>query len=165
PQIGYHLEFRVPYYRLSLDWQALLADHGLASRRINRKGHYVLYFKESEQIEDCLTWMGAVGSSLELMNVKLVKNIRNNVNRIANCETANIDKVVAASARQVAAVRRIADTCGIGALPEDLRELAALRLDNPEYSLRELSEELSTPLSRSGINHRLERIMAFAEKL
>lgn len=165
PQIGYHMEFSVPYYHLSRDWQALFAEWGLTARGIRRKGGYVLYFKESEQIEDCLTLMGAMSASLELMNIKMVKDIRNNANRITNCESANIDKTVAAAARQMAALHTIQNTCGLDALPEDLRELAALRLENPDYSLRELGEALSRPISRSGVNHRLERIMAFAEHL
>ncbi len=165
PQIGYHLEFTFPYYHLTGDLKALFAECGLTAREVRRKGHYVLYFKESEQIEDCLTLMGAMNASLELMNIKMIKDIRNNANRIANCENANIDKTVAASSKQVAAIRLVADTCGLDALSEDLRELAALRLENPDMSLRELGVALTPPLSRSGVNHRLERIMEFAEKL
>lgn len=165
PQIGYHLEFTTPYYHLVGDWHALFSEWGLRAREIRRKGHYVLYFKESEQIEDCLTLMGAMNASLELMNIKMVKDIRNNANRIANCENANIDKTVAAASKHVMAVRKIQQRCGLDALPEDLRELAALRLDNPDYSLRELGAALTVPLTRSGVNHRLERIMDFADKL
>ncbi len=165
PEVGYHLEFSVPYYNLARDLLALLRELGLRAKYICRKGNHIVYLKESEQIEDCLTLMGAVGASLELMNVKLVKNIRNNANRVANCESANIDKTVAASAVQVEAVQKILDAGGVELLPEELRELALLRLENPELSLRELGEELSEPLSRSGVNHRLRRILAFAEEL
>ena len=165
PQIGYHMEFSIPYYHLSRDWQALFSEWGLTAREIRRKGNYVLYLKESEQIEDCLTLMGAMNASLELMNIKMVKDIRNKANRITNCESANIDKIVAAASRQVTAVKTIQRTCGIDALPDDLQELARLRLENPEYSLRELGESLAEPISRSGVNHRLNRIMEFAENL
>ena len=106
-----------------------------------------------------------MGASLELMNVKLVKSIRNNVNRAANCETANLDKTLAAALPQIEAVRRIEKRLGFDALPEDLRELCRLRAENPEYSLRELGEALHPPLSRSGVNHRLQRILEIAEKL
>ena len=95
----------------------------------------------------------------------MVKNIRNNANRVANCETANIDKTVAAAAVQVEAVRRICRCGGLDKLPEELRELAALRLENPDMSLRELGAALEPPLSRSGVNHRLQRILAFAADL
>ena len=165
PQVDYHLEFSVPYLNLSRDFVTLLGEQGLNARTVRRKGDYVVYFKESEQIEDCLTRIGATGASLELMNVKLIKSIRNNVNRAANCESANLDKTVAASLIQTEAMRRLEASVGLDALPEDLRELCRLRLENPDFSLRELGEQLIPPLSRSGVNHRLQRILALAEEL
>ncbi len=165
PQVDYHLEFSVPYYNLSHDLMTLMGEVGLLPKCVKRKGNYVIYFKESEQIEDCLTMMGAMSASLELMNIKMIKDIRNNANRVANCESANIDKTVAASLLQTEAVRRIESTVGIEALPQELRDLCRLRLENPEYSLRELGENLEPPISRSGVNHRLRRIMEFAENL
>lgn len=165
PQVDYHLEFSAPYLNLSRDLATLLAEMGLHPRMVRRKGNYVVYFKESEQIEDCLTLMGAVSASLELMNVKMIKSIRNSVNRAANCESANIDKVVAAAMVQTEAVRRIERCIGLDALPEDLRELCRLRLENPDFSLRALGESLDPPLSRSGVNHRFRRIMEIAEEL
>ena len=165
PEAGYHLEFHLSHYNLCRDLIALLGECALKPKYMNRKGNHVIYFKESEQIEDCLTRMGATGASLELMGVKMVKNIRNNANRVANCETANIDKTVAAAASQLEAIRRIERNGGIGLLPQELRELCELRLENPEMSLRELGEALSEPISRSGVNHRLRRIMEFAENL
>lgn len=165
PQVDYHLEFCVPYYNLSHDLMTLMGELGLLAKCVKRKGNYVIYFKESEQIEDCLTMMGAVSASLELMNIKMIKDIRNNANRVANCESANIDKIVAASLLQTEAVKRIDSTVGIEALPQELRDLCRLRLEYPEYSLRELGECLEPPISRSGVNHRLRRIMEFAENL
>lgn len=165
PQVDYHLEFSVPYYNLSHDLMTLLGEMGLLAKSVRRKGNYIVYFKESEQIEDCLTLMGAVGASLELMNVKMIKDIRNNANRVANCESANIDKTVAAALVQTEAVRRIDSTIGVDALPEDLRELCLLRLQNPDYSLRELGNCLEPPISRSGVNHRFRRILEIAENL
>ena len=165
PSSDYHLEFSVPYYNLSRDLTALLAECGLRAKLARRGGCHIVYFKESEQIEDCLTLIGATNASLELMGVKMVKNIRNNANRVANCETANIDKTVAAAAVQVEAVRKICRCGGLDKLPEELLELAALRLENPDMSLRELGEALEPPLSRSGVNHRLQRILAFAADL
>jgi DNA-binding protein WhiA len=165
PQVDYHLEFSVPHYNLSHDLMTLMGEMGLLAKCVKRKGNYVVYFKESEQIEDCLTMMGAVSASLELMNVKMIKDIRNNANRVANCESANIDKTVAAALVQTEAVRRIQSTVGFDALPSELRELCRLRLDNPDYSLRELGECLDPPISRSGVNHRFRRIMEIAENL
>ena len=165
PSSDYHLEFSVPYFNLSRDLLTLLLELGLSAKMIRRKGSYVVYLKESEQIEDCLTMMGAVAASLELMNVKIVKDIRNTANRITNCESANIDKTVAAAAVQIEAVRKISRCGGLQNLPKSLREIAQLRLDNPDMSLRELGENLTEPLSRSGVNHRLRRIVELADKL
>ena len=95
----------------------------------------------------------------------MLKEVRNNVNRKTNFETANIDKTVGASVRQVEAIRKIRDTVGLAALPEELQETAELRLKNPELSLRELGQLFQTPVSRSGVNHRLRRLMEEAEKL
>jgi DNA-binding protein WhiA len=103
--------------------------------------------------------MGAARQSLELMNVKVYKDLRNKANRVTNCETANIEKTVNASSNQVEAIKRLIKTHGLEVLPEDLREIAELRLQNPEVSLRELGEMLGLPLSRSGVNHRLKKLM------
>ncbi len=165
PQHDYHLEFTVPYYNLSRDLLALLGEVDFPAKVVTRNGSYVVYIKESERIEDCLTYLGAPRATLELMNVKMVKSIRNNTNRRFNFENANMDKTVAAAGIHLQAVRRIESICGIGALPQDLQPLARLRLENPDMSLRELAQALDPPLSRSGVNHRMQRILAFAESL
>lgn len=165
PSADYHMEFSVPHFRLSRDLLALMQELGFGARLVRRKGSHIVYLKESEQIEDALTLMGAVGASLELMNVKIVKDIRNTANRIANCESANIDKTVSASLAQIEAIRRIERKGAMDGLPEELRELARLRTEHPELSLRELGELLPEPLSRSGVNHRLRRILEYAETL
>ena len=121
--------------------------------------------KESEQIEDFLTLIGAPVSSMKLMEVKVVKTVRNHVNRTTNCETANLNKTVSAAAAQLQDIRYILENAGLSYLDPDLRELAELRLQNPEMSLRELSQTLSAPISRSGVNHRLKRIGEAARRL
>jgi DNA-binding protein WhiA len=100
--------------------------------------------------------------SLEIMNIKIYKNMRNKANRVTNCETANISKTVNASIAQLEAIRRLKREHGFDILPEELREVAQLRVDNPDMSLRELGRLLSTPLTRSGVNHRLMKIMELA---
>ena len=165
PSHDYHLEFSVPYYNLSRDLQSLLGEENIRAKSVSRNGSYIVYIKESERIEDCLTYLGAPLAAMELMNVKVYKSIRNETNRRINCENANIDKTVAAAGNQIDALRRIEDTCGLSALPEDLQALAQLRLDNPDMSLRDLGAAMEPPLSRSGVNHRIQRILAFAANL
>lgn len=165
PEHDYHLEFSVPHYNLSRDLATLLRELDLPAKITTRGGNYVVYMKESERIEDCLTLLGATRASLELMGVKMVKSIRNDTNRRINFENANIDKTVQAAGAQMDALRKIEDTCGIEALPEDLQEIARLRMEHPEMSLRDLGAAMDPPLSRSGVNHRLKRILQFAEEL
>ena len=165
PEREYHLEFVVPYRNLSEDLKAFVTGCGIPIRSTTRKGSYILYLKESEHIEDILTYMGAVQSSLELMNIKIVKDVRNKVNRVTNCETANIGKTIAAAQDQINDIQLIESQKGISWLPEDLQELAQLRLENPDLSLRELCGILSEPLSRSGVNHRLKRLSRIAQEL
>jgi len=165
PAHDYHLEFSVPHYNFSRDLLALLREEGFPAKVVTRGGSYIVYIKESERIEDCLTYLGAQRAALEMMGVKMVKSIRNDTNRRINCESANIDKTVQAAAAQLEAVRRIEEKGGLALLPDDLQELARLRWDNPDMSLRDLGAALNPPLSRSGVNHRLKRIIEFEEKL
>lgn len=164
PQKDYHLEFSVSHRRLAQDLVTLLEEaEGLSLQPsiTRRKGGCVVYIKDSEQIADLLTYMGAPGASMTLMQAKMVKEVRNYVNRTTNFETANIDKTASASAKQVVAIHRLQETVGLDNLPEDLREMAYLRLENPEMSLRELGKALS--ISRSGANHRIQRLMEMAK--
>lgn len=165
PETAYHLEFNVPYYNLSKDLLALLREQDFSAKYVCRKGTHVIYLKESEQIEDCLTLMGAQGAALEVMGAKVIKSIRNDVNRAANCENANIDKTVAAAGAHIDAIVRLEQAGKLSSLPEQLQVIAKLRYDNPELSLRELAELCDPPLTRSGLNHRLQRILEAAENL
>ncbi|MBQ5319419.1 MAG: DNA-binding protein WhiA [Oscillospiraceae bacterium] len=161
----YHLEFVVPYYDLTQDLLNLLTEVGINAKYTERKNMYVIYLKGSEAIEDLLTLMGATMSSIDLMNVKIYKDVRNKANRIANCDSANIERTLKASDKQIADIEYIADTIGLENLPADLINIAELRLEFPEMSLRELGENLDKPLGRSGANHRLKRISEIAEAL
>lgn len=161
----YHLEFVVPYYDLTQDLLDLLTEVGINAKYTERKNMYVIYLKGSEAIEDLLTLMGATMSSIDLMNVKIYKDVRNKANRIANCDSANIERTLKASDKQIADIEYIADTIGLKNLPTDLINIAELRMEYPEMSLRELGENLDKPLGRSGANHRLKRISEIAEAL
>ena len=165
PGKDYHLEFVTPHIHLARDLAALLRAREFSPKAGVRKGNRVVYFKDSGQIEDMLTFMGAARQSLELMNVKVYKDLRNKANRVTNCETANIEKMVNASAVQVEAIRKLSKARMLDDLSDDLREVAAARLENPDASLRELGSLLTTPLSRSGVNHRLGRLIELAKNL
>ena len=141
----------------------MLEEKELKPGLTNRKGYHILYFKGSEAIEDCLYLMGASGAMFEMMNVKIVKDIRNSANRKANCETANIERMVQAVRVQLDAIEKIRRLRGLEYLSEDLHAMARLREENPDSSLSELAE--MSALSRSGVNHRLRRIVDIAAAL
>lgn len=168
PNKNYHFEFVVPYLNLSKDLKLFISDYdelNVLPKTITRNSTYVIYFKDSESIEELLAAMGATNSALELMGVKMYKDVRNNVNRKLNFESANLDKTIDAAGRQVDAIRFIKNKVGLDYLNDELKELAKLRLENPEISLRELGGLLTKPISRSGLNHRLKRICDIAESL
>lgn len=166
PNKEYHLEFLAQHKNLAGDLFTLLGEQeafAITPAVAVRKGVHLVYCKDSGQIEDLLTFLGAPGASMELMQIKMYKEALNNINRKTNFETANMDKTFSASARQTASIAVINDTIGLSALPEDLQELAALRLANPDMTLRQMSLQLH--ISRSGVNHRLRRILEVGEKL
>ena len=165
PETDYHLEFNVPSLTLSRDVLSLWEELGYDAKSIRRKGDNVIYFKDSTVIEECLTLMGASASALELMQIKMFKDLRNRTNRAANCDMANLSKVVAAGEEHRRALEVIRTHGGFTSLPDDLQELAQLRWDNPQISLRDLGELLDPPLTRSGVNHRLKRICDIATRM
>ena len=165
PEKNYHLEFVVPFLKLSNDLFSFLQELGFMPKHIMRKGYHIIYFKDSANIEDLLTLMGATNATLRLIGVKVDKDMRNHVNRRVNFETANIDRSVQAGGLQVEAIRKIAKARGLDSLPQGLREIAQIRLDNPEATLYELEELFGGRLSRSGINHRLKRLEQIAAEL
>ena len=165
PERDYHLEFSVAFMNLSKSMITALQELELQPKLTNRKGYNIIYFKDSEAIEDCLYIMGASKCMFDMMNVKIVKEIRNSANRKANCETANIEKTVAAASPQINAILKIQDKKGLDTLSEPLRQMAQIRLENPDSSLGELAEMFDPPISRSGVNHRLSRLVQIAKEL
>lgn len=165
PQKEYHLEFSVPEEELAAELAQLLEDIGVTAGRVIRRGQHIVYIKGSESIEDTLTFIGAQQCTLELMNVKIYKDVRNKANRIANCDSANIDKVVNAAMKQIEDIKLIASVSGLDSLSDDLKEVALLRLENTDMSLKEIGENLSEPLSRSGVNHRFQKLSKIADSL
>ncbi len=165
PSKGYHLEFTVPEKGLAGELLMLLESIGVNAKAVLRRGQYVVYVKESESIEDTLTFIGAQQCTLELMNIKIYKDVRNKANRITNCDNANINKVVNAALKQIEDIKLIESTLGLDYLPAELRQVAQLRLENNGMSLRDMGEALVPPISRSGVNHRLKRIEKMADEI
>ena len=130
-----------------------------------RKNHYIVYLKEGEQIADILNVMGAHVSLMSLENVRILKEVRNSVNRQVNCEVANVTKTVNAAARQIEDINYIKENLGFENLPEGLEDVALLRLAHPDSSLIELTKLLGSPIGKSGMNHRLKKLSQIAEEL
>jgi DNA-binding protein WhiA len=165
PEKTYHLEFVDVDYQHSLELQNLINYFDMDAKMIERKGHYVVYLKEGEKIVDLLNVIGAHISLMDLENLRIIKDMRNNVNRIVNCETANLSKTVSASIKQLSEIEYIQETIGLNSLPELLEEVARKRLMFPEASLKELGEMLSPTVGKSGVNHRLKKISVIAETI
>lgn len=165
PEKNYHLEFSNTDYDHCVDLKKLILSFGIEAKIVERKNHYVLYIKEGEQIVDMLNIMSAHKALMELENVRIVKDLRNNLNRIVNCEAANINKVVSAAVKQINAIEYIRNTVGLNYLSPQLREMARLRLEYPDMSLKELGTKLNPPVGKSGVNHRLSKIMKIEKQL
>lgn len=165
PDKNYHMEFVIPHAKLCMDLIKILNDIDINAKHIVRKYTNVAYIKESENIEDMLTMMGATESSLHIMGVKIEKDVRNKINRQMNFESANLNRSIEAGLVQVRAIEKIVRTNGLSSLTDELRELAELRLENPDMSLKELGASLNPPISRSGVNHRLDKLCKIANQI
>lgn len=165
PEGTYHLEIITNDSLHAEDLSKLLNKFNLGAKVSMRKNWHVVYIKESEHIVEFLGFIGAHRALLEFENVRVLKDMRNQVNRLVNCETANLNKTVDAAVRQVDNIKKVADSIGLHALPEPLREIAELRLEYPDASLKELGEMLTPKVGKSGVNHRMRKIDELAEKL
>lgn len=155
-----HLELVTDHKNVAGETFSLLLEMGFAPRDTLRAGNYVIYFKRSEQAEDLFTTMGASGAAMELMNAKVEKDMRNAINRRVNCDSANADKIVSAAQAQLEQIRLLERELGLEKLPGELQALALLRIANPEASLADLAALSDPPLTKSGINHRMRKLMA-----
>lgn len=165
PEKAYHLEFSVSHRNLCMDICRIIGeiqDCSISAKLLSRSGAYIAYIKDSDQITDLLTYMGAVVASMNIMGTKALKQVRNTANRRANSEIANLQKTASASANQIKAIKKLKKDGRYNLLPDELRVVAELRYDYPELTLRELGEMLNPPISRSGVNHRLEKIIQLA---
>lgn len=165
PQKSYHFEIVCQTETQANQLVELLESFGIDAKIVWRKGTYVVYLKEGSGIVDTLNIMGAHVSLMELENIRILKDMRNNVNRQVNCETANINKTVSASVKQIEDIKLIEQTVGLNKLPLGLHEIAAARIDNPDISLKELGELLNPPIGKSGVNHRLRKLADIAKDI
>ncbi len=165
PEGNYHLEILVNDENFGEALCGLMKRYDLAARINNRKNWDVVYLKGSDEIIKLLNLMGAHNALLNFENVRIYKDMRNQVNRLVNCETANLNKTVNAAVKQVEDIKLIDETMGLAKLPRNLQAVAEIRLNYPDISLKELGEMLDPQIGKSGVNHRIRRIQRIAEKI
>ena len=165
PEKFYHLEIVFTEYEKALEIKQMIESFQLDAKIVERKGHYVVYLKEGAQIADMLRIMEAPLALMEFENIRIVKEMRNSINRQVNCEAANLGKTISAAVKQVEDIKFIDSTVGLDNIPEGLAETARKRLKYPEASLKELGELMEPPLGKSGVNHRLKHLSELAEDL
>ena len=162
----YHLEIYSIYEEHNNDVCRMLNYYDLNARTLERRNGYISYLKGAEKIAEFLTLIGATNAMLKFEDVRIVRDMRNSVNRLVNCESANINKTIDAAAKQIANIHFIDERVGLDHLPPKLKEIAVLRVEYPEISLKELGDIVpSGPISKSGINHRIRKINDYAEQL
>ncbi len=164
PKKSYHFEIVCCGQAKAEQIQEQLGCFGLDARIVTRKNHEVVYLKEGSQIVDALNIMGAHMALMDLENVRIIKEMRNDINRIVNCETANINKTVHAAYRQQEAIRYLQKKGMLQSLPRQLQEIAGLRMEYPQATIRELGAYCDPPVGKSGVNHRLRRLEETAQK-
>lgn len=165
PNRSYHLEFVCGSRPAASRLLEVVRETGAHPKMIRRRNDYVVYLKEIAEISDLIGLMGSRVGLMNLENIRILKEMRGNVNRKVNCETANINKTVSAAVRQIEDIRLIEERVGLDTLPNGLDEMARVRLQYPEASLQELGELLDPPVGKSGVNHRLRRLSDIAAKL
>lgn len=165
PEKSYHFEIVCNSEKKAEQLQNIINSFGMEAKIVQRKKSHVVYLKEGEQIVDILNLMGAPVSLMNLENVRTLKGMRNSVNRKVNCETANIHKTVSAAVKQLEDIRYLQETVGLKRLPAALQEMAEVRLEYPEATLKELGTYLNPPVGKSGVNHRLRKLGMMAEDL
>ena len=165
PEKFYHFEIVCATQPKAEQLRELIATFDIEAKIVRRKKYYVVYIKEGSQIVDILNVMEAPVALMELENIRIVKEMRNSVNRQVNCETANINKTVSAAVKQMDDIRYIQAVIGLDGLPDNLRELALGRLERPDATLKELGEALNPPVGKSGVNHRLRKLGILADDL
>ena len=165
PEKSYNLEFLSTRHYLSQQLEAMLAEHDFHPHRALRKGANTVYVKAADHIEDLLTFMGAGGAAMRIMDQRLYNEMRNKTNRLSNCETANLGKSVQAAVQVQMAIQRLKDAGALATLPEPLRQTAKMRMQYPDLPLAKLAQKMDPPVSKAGLSHRLKRIQEAAQRL
>lgn len=165
PNKSYHVEIICETEESAHNILDIAKELGLNMKIVERNEVYAVYLKEGDLISDFLSIVGANNALLKFENIRALKDIRNSVNRIVNAETSNLNRQIAASVKQTNAIEKIEATIGLNSLDKNLREVAIVRLANPNDSLKEIGEKLPSPIGKSGVNHRLKKIIEIAEKL
>ncbi len=165
PEKAYHLEIVCNSQERARQLQEIINSFEMEAKIVQRKKSYVVYLKEGSQIVDILNIMEAHVSLLNMENVRILKEMRNSVNRQVNCETANINKTVSAAVKQVEDINYIKSMRGLDSLPDNLKEIALIRLQYPQAPLKELGTFLEPPVGKSGVNHRLRKLCEMAEEI
>ena len=165
PEKSYHLEFVCSYLEQAKQLCSMIQEFQIEARVIKRKKYHVVYLKEGAGLVDLLNVMGAHVSLMNLENLRIVKEMRNSINRRVNCEAANISKTVNASSKQIEDILYIQSHYGFEKLPENLRQMAHIRLEHPDATLIELGSYLDPPVGKSGVNHRLRKLSGIADDI
>lgn len=164
PGKAYHCEWVCSSYEGANQIKEIISSFGLEAKIVQRKSTWIVYLKEGSSVVDVLNVMEAHVALMELENIRILKEMRNTVNRKVNCEAANINKTVLAAVKQVEDIKYLQDVIGLEKLPENLEEMARIRLEYPDAPLKELGEHCSPPVGKSGVNHRLRKICEWADK-
>lgn len=165
PNKKYHLEIMFKTKKKAEEMQTLLNNFNINAKIIKREKDYMLYLKDGEEISEFLALIGANSSVIKFEEIRVLKETRNDINRLVNCETANLNKTISAAVKQIEDIKLIKKKHKFSNLPENLQEIAELRVANPDVSLVELGKMLSQPIGKSGVNHRLKKLSAIAEDL
>ena len=165
PRKKYHLQIMFKDNKKAEEMRSLLENFSIYAKIINKNKEYMLYIKDGEEISNFLALIGANNSVLRFEEVRVIKETRNEINRMVNCETANLNKTINASVKQIEDIKFIKKMKKFNSLPDNLKEIAEIRLKNPDMALAELGKQLEKPISKSGVNHRLKKISEIANDL
>lgn len=165
PKKDYHLEIIFSEEEKAIETEKLLLEFNIHAKIIIKGKGYMLYIKDGEEISNFLALIGTMSSVLKFEEVRVERDMKNNINRAVNCETANLNKTIEASIKQIEAIKKIKKNKKFDSMPETLKEISELRLENPHASLIELGQMLKKPIGKSGVNHRLKKILEISEEI